>query len=209
MTVPFQSPSKKRMLLFAITFKTLQHLDLHLCAPVSTPPCMGRGLNLLVALACQGSPILDALLPLGLVQTALGPLKSFAADLDTSHPSSSLPAPSSSGRDDVDGAGQRNALSQQDQAATQSSALLAQQQSANTSYRDQAHDAAVPQQRADDPEMAVAHLATDVARGGGAAEATDTRQPVTSTIADSALRVLEVSSLSAWQVMHPFKCQKA
>ena len=55
---------------------------------------MGRGLNLLVTLACQDAVILDVLIATGLLQTALGPLRAFAATLDPSQPLS-LSAPAS------------------------------------------------------------------------------------------------------------------
>ena len=56
-----------------------------------TSKCVGRGLNLLVALACQGQTILEALMGTGLLETALGPIRTFARALDP-QPTVSPPA---------------------------------------------------------------------------------------------------------------------
>ena len=122
---------------------------------------MDRGLNLLVALACQGSPILDSLLLLGLVQTALGPLKAFSTLLEAPSPASSQP----------------------NSPLPHSADLLVEPCTADRSGPSLDGGTGVECSSHEDDSAAAAEAAT-----------ADAQLPVTSAIADAALRVLEVLS---------------
>ena len=165
---------------------------------------MDRALNLVVALACQGSPLLDSLTSLGAVQTALSPLQTFAANLDHFQEDSESPHKQATpGRDEQHDASQIIVARPQTHAASDSGASPAPDDvpphaapAQDVLYNHRLHGAPSPVQHPSDSEAADAGLSgSDEGLEVYAPEA-DMQQPVTSAIADSALRLLEVSLAS-------------
>ncbi|KAK9821706.1 hypothetical protein WJX74_010917 [Apatococcus lobatus] len=162
-----------------------------------------RGLNLLVALACQGSSILDMLISLGLLPTALGPLRTLAAFLDQASVSPSRQSGhdpggrSSSAQVASDQIPSKRQASRAAQINITSMQQALQQHTASAhdgSHREDMQGAARLQQHANHSEASDPHLTAD---DGEFASEASTQQPVTTAIADSALRILEAVAIDA------------